>query len=202
MRRLREECPNIRWVLTGSIGFHHVLREIGATTQSTNNTKVFALGPLSPEWAEWLAGCVLSGSNSEATDTQVHAELARATDGIPMLIHLVAELLRDEPRGSVSAGDIALLLDECFRRSDLSQNLTHLLTRLDDYYGNRTDEASELLDAASDGVTAGPTGRDGQTRKLVDLLVDDHYLVREPGGKLRWKYPSLARLWRIRRGLD
>jgi hypothetical protein len=62
-RRIRETMSNIRWVLTGSVGFHHVLRKIGTTDAIVNDTKQFELGPLSPDWATWLAGSVLHGAN-------------------------------------------------------------------------------------------------------------------------------------------
>ena len=119
-----------------------------------------------------------------------------------MLIHLVGELLRDEPRKHLVVDDIAVVLYDCFRRADRSANLTHLLTRLDDDYGDRTDAAGELLDQASDRPIAAPSAKDRASRELVDMLVADHYLERLAGGQLRWKYPSLARLWRIRRSLD
>lgn len=153
---------------------------------------------------EWLSGCMLldeSGARRVDHDA-LSEELATRTDGIPMLIHLVGELLRDEPRKHLVVDDIAVVLYDCFRRADRSANLTHLLTRLDDYYGDRTDAASELLDQASDRPIAAPSAKDRASRELVDMLVADHYLERLAGGQLRWKYPSLARLWRIRRSLD
>lgn len=202
LRRVREECNRIRWVLTGSIGFHHVLREIGVTDQALNNLTVFSLGALDPAWAMWLSGCVLldEHGNPRAEHDGLATELARASDGIPMLIHLVGEFLRDEPR-TVAIADIAPLLDECFRRIDRSANLTHLLTRLDDYYGERADAAGDLLDAASEGPIAAPTTKERVNRELVGMLVADHYLEPLAGGRLQWKYPSLARLWRVRRYL-
>jgi hypothetical protein len=204
LRRIREECPRIRWVLTGSIGFHHVLREIGATDQALNNLTAFTLGPLDTPWATWLSGCVmLDKQGAERPDHEaLSTELAKQSDGIPMLIHLAGELLRDEPRSQLTVLDISELLDECFRRADRSANLTHLLTRLDDYYGERTDEAGELLDQTSDGPIPSPSTKTRADRELLDMLIADHYLERISGGQLRWKYPSLARLWRARRSLS
>ena len=60
LRRIREECTRIRWVLTGSIGFHHVLRELGVTDQALNNLRVFTLGALDPAWASGCRGACCS----------------------------------------------------------------------------------------------------------------------------------------------
>jgi hypothetical protein len=203
LRRVRETHSHIRWLLTGSIGFHHVLRTVGATASMTNDTRRFPLGPLDPGWAVWLAGSVLWGAGVEpGTDEATRVEIARVTDGIPMLIHLVGQYVRDERLASVDAADMAEILDTCFRRQDLNANMTHFLTRLEQYYPNDFDAAERVLDRVADG----PATRreldafDGVTGRLLDALEDDHYLGRNDANLVVWKYPSLARLWRIRRG--
>lgn len=205
LRRLREECRGVLWVLTGSIGFHHVLAEIGATNQAINNTKTFTLGPLDQPWAAWLAGCLLLDAGFEQDGEQfelLRNEIARATDGIAMLIHMLGEHIRDEQIRALNINEIENLLNECFRRNDRSANLTHLLARIDDYYGNRAEAAELLLDEASNGALHSKQVHGREQRALVDALIADHYLDRSDDGSLRWKYPSLSRLWRVRRGLD
>ncbi len=204
LRRLREECRGVLWVLTGSIGFHHVLTEIGATSQAINNTKVFKLGPLDPIWASWLAGCVLLDAGIEQNSVEsgrVRDEIARATDGIAILVHMIGEHVRDEGLKVVAVEDVGLVLDECFLRNDRSANLTHLLTRIDDYYGENIGTAEILLDEASSGNLQAVDLTEKSLRIVVEMLIEDHYLERTVNGQLAWKYQSLQRLWRVRRGL-
>jgi hypothetical protein len=205
MRRLREECRGVLWVLTGSIGFHHVLSEIGATNQSINNTKTFTLGPLDQQWAAWLAGCLLLDAGFEQESEHAKAirdEVARATDGIAMLVHMIGEHVRDEEIETLNVIDIENLMDECFRRNDRSANLTHLLSRIEDYYGDQSDAAKQLLNSASAGPLKPTELQDNQEQQtLIETLIADHYLERTTDGSIQWMYPSLRRLWRIRQGL-
>ena len=170
-----------------------------------NNTKTFTLGPLDPQWAAWLAGCVLLDAGIEQASDQSQAireEIARATDGIAMLVHMLGEHVRDDEIETLNVNEIEHLLNECFRRNDRSANLTHLLARIDDYYGSRADAAEALLDSASSGTLKAKELKSKGKLALVETLIADHYLERASDGSLRWKYPSLQRLWRIRRGLD
>ncbi len=204
-RRIRETYPQIRWVLTGSIGFHHVLRQIGTTTATLGDTQHFVLGSLSPGWSMWLAGSVLTGAgiaDGHGQSAAVRAEIAAVTDGIPILIHLIGQYLRDGGRDSVDVEEIQQILDTCFQQQDLSANLTHLLTRLTDYY-----EDTVPPEVVLDHVASQPTTQSELlllprvTRALLQSLEADHYLGRNDANRFVWKYPSLARLWAIRRGL-
>ena len=204
LRRLRESHRNVSWIFTGSIGFHHVLRQIGTTESMINDMRRFDLGPLEPAWARWLSGSVLMGAGVErsvADDSALCAAIAEATDGIPILVHMIGERVRD--RGvRMTVANVTQVLDECFGSSDQASNLTHLLTRLESYYGDDADTAKRVLDrlAAEPCAHATLVDEDGADDALLDSLEADHYLHRDGANRLAWKYPSLARLWSIRRG--
>ena len=94
-------------------------------------------------------------------------------------------------------------LATCFRRQDLSANLTHLLTRIEPYYGAEAGQAEAILDLVSEGAANRRQliSNQGSTERLIDWLEADHYLDRNQVNECVWKYPSLAKLWRVRRGL-
>ena len=192
------------WIFTGSIGFHHVLGAIGMTSATINDVQRFALGPLDPDWASWLAGSVLVGAGlerREAEDAALRDAIAEATDGIPILIHMLGQRVRDHGT-RLDPANVADVLSICFR-SDQSHNLTHLLTRLDDYYGADAGRARKVLDEVARGPLTGAELRaiDNADDDLVDRLEADHYLDRDEGNRLTWKYASLGRLWHVRRRL-
>ena len=82
---------------------------------------------------------------------------------------------------------------------DDSRAVTHLLTRLDPLYGDRAPAAEEILSrvAVAGSATTTEIGADG---RLLDDLVDDHYLI-ERGGILSWRYDVLRRIWMHRQRL-
>jgi hypothetical protein len=36
---------------------------------------------------------------------------------------------------------------------------------------------------------------------MVDLLMRDHYLVQDEGGRYRFRFPFIQRFWQFKRGL-
>ena len=219
LRRMREELSQVRWIMCGSIGFHHVLREIGSTQNVLTITKRAEMGPLSAEWAQYLATCLMMGLGHQPHDAQTQAiveALAENTDGIAMLIHMFAEHVKDNEIDSFSAEQVQGMLDECFVSSGQDANLTHLLARILDYYGGpgvgtSNEIAHAILDATS-LTSAQPVSHtyllsitsatSDDHRLVIDNLIADHYLVKTTSGTVRWRYPSLARVWRLRRGLS
>jgi hypothetical protein len=115
---------------------------------------------------------------------------------------MIGEHVRDEEIETLNVIDIENLMDECFRRNDRSANLTHLLSRIEDYYGDQSDAAKQLLNSASAGPLKPTELQDNQEQQtLIETLIADHYLERTTDGSIQWMYPSLRRLWRIRQGL-
>jgi hypothetical protein len=212
LRRFRDQDANsaVRWLLTGSVGMHHVLRTIGAPDASINDLDTVTLGPLSSRWACWLAESLLLGAGITHGPDAIE-QIAQISGGIPYLAHLIVAHARDQRFSSISADEVADLFAEAASDLDRSHQSTHLLTRLAPYYGPSTAAAEWLLDRLAEG----PAGRtelraaatatrfalpaDAGLRDLLDWLTQDHYLSRCTSGQYAWRYPPLMHIWQIRR---
>lgn len=204
LRRLRSEYPSIRWILTGSVGFHHVLRKAESTEGAINDLAVELVGPLAHNHACDLARALCTSIDREPTGTAID-RVVEQTDAIPFIIHQAAHLL-SSGSGPIEAGDIDTAVDAYLSDSGKSGALAHLLTRINGYY-EQPDLAHLVLDecAASDAPASFDElvdridAADRETiLRLVDTLVADHYLNDDT---MQWRYPVLRRVWRQRRKL-
>lgn len=205
LRQLRQSTKSIRWVHAGSIGFHHVLHDLGDTEGVIGDLTTISPGPLDAGSARLLAGCLLLGIRRESDD-QVADEFASITGGIPFIMHHVAHLLK-AGSGPVTVDEVRRSFDHFARDRDTSRALTHMLSRLG---GDR--RLMRVLDAVA---LYGPLNVDElwshvndaidvsdrhELNSLIDSLCDDHYLRREPD-RIHWKYDVLRRVWMIRQNL-
>lgn len=214
LRRFREHgASSIRWLLTGSVGFHHVMRRLGRA-DLLNDAENVDLGPLDEPWTRWLSHGLLLGAGVEAPAAEVVDELAAASGGIALLVHLAAKEVRDRQLTVLVPGEISELLDTALGDLDRGHQMTSLLTRLHLHYGDDADVAAWLLDQIAAGArtrselhaamrTAGLQVRsDDDLRDVLDWLRADHYLdgpVVDGERRYEWRYPALRRIWVLRR---
>lgn len=212
MRYLRQSLRGVRWIVTGSIGFHHVLNIAGATSGDINDLDPLILGPLERHEAEELAQRLLLGvrvgGNAQARlepDPEVAAELVRLTDGIPFLMHQVMSLVDQAQVAHLDAAGMRVYWERTIDDPDQHQAFAHVLERLEVYHDRPSlERARGLLDAC--------LSRDREPRRVEDLcpdkasqdvldtLVKDHYLEYvEQGMSCRWRYPALQYIWARRR---
>ena len=80
---------------------------------------------------------------------------------------------------------------------DDSRAVTHLVTRLDPLYGERAEggRESSIASPSRSARTAAPSDE-----RILDDLLDDHYLVEQPGHGA-WRYDVLRKIWVHRRRL-
>ncbi len=210
MQQGRKEFRNIRWILTGSIGFHHVIRYGTDTTEAViGDLKNLPLGPLSREDAGFLTHCLALGIDRTFSGAAVDA-MFTCSDGIPFLIQALASGIRDSTTSQTTV--TAKLVEAAFATyisdRDESRAFEHFVSRLDTYYPDPLrSRAIKLLDHTSQQpstpltkvyelLAAGTPSCDKQDAvELLKALMDDHYLVRD-GSDIRWRYPILARIWR------
>jgi hypothetical protein len=211
-RRWREQpgAERVRWFLTGSVGFHHVLRTLNSD-DLINDLLPIDLGPLNAEWSKWLAESVLMGSGVDSpTDDAIDA-LAELSGGFAMIIHMVGATIRDKRPVVVDGSYLRGILATTFGNLDASQQFTSFLTRLAPYYGDDEKRAYWILDE----IAKGPLDRAGllshkkqkfldeeHLRTLLDWLTADHYLQVDDSGITRtyaWRYEPLRLLWTLRR---
>lgn len=198
LRGLRRTGSRLRWIVCGSIGFHHVLRRCGATEGVINDLVHLPLGPLEPAEARELAERLLLGIERECDDDAV-AALVEHSGAIPHILHALAHRLHDAGSRRASAVDVAAAFGDFMDDRDESRTVTHLLTRLDLFYGERTAAAKTILDRVAQAPSIRTAELDADN-ELLDDLVDDHYLV-ERERAMSWRYDVLRRIWVHRRRL-
>lgn len=198
LRALRRRESRLRWIVCGSVGFHHVLRQCNATEGVLNDLVNLPLGPLEPADARELSARLLLGIERAADEGAVEA-LVEQSGRIPFLIHALAHGLHEAGLGRVSVNDVAAAFIDFMDDRDESRAVTHLLTRLDPFYGERADAAKHVLDrAAIDGpLDIVDLEADGD---ILDALIDDHYLIGHER-TVQWRYDVLRRIWVHRRRL-
>lgn len=111
LRALRQETTRIRWIVCGSVGFHHVLKLCNATEGDINDLDNLPLGPLDEPEAEELTERLLLGIGRRPDAGTVQVMVNR-TGAVPFILHKVASML--QVRGS---GESAL-----WRRHKHSRN--------------------------------------------------------------------------------
>jgi hypothetical protein len=196
LRALRRRESKLRWIVCGSIGFHHVLRHCNTTEGAVNDLISLPLGPLDAEEARQLAQRLLLGIE-RAGDTATVDALIERSGSIPFLLHALTHRLDDSGDGPVTADHVTEAFLDFLDERDESKAVTHLLTRLKPHYLDRTEAAELLLDEVA---MKGPIASMNHDSGLLDDLIDDHYLV-ERRGEVSWRYDVLRRIWVHRRRL-
>ena len=149
-RALRERVcrDRIRWILSGSVGLHHVLRTLPRTA-SLNNVNAIHLGPLDQSTATWLTQCLGLGLDFKIPPASA-VLLAEASSGIPFvletMVHEIHVRRLPVPTTAAEAKDILILAAD---HMDDDQGLVPLLERIDKYYGEDWKTARAILDAVS-----------------------------------------------------
>ncbi|MFF3027377.1 hypothetical protein [Microbacterium sp. NPDC057944] len=206
LRALRSSAPNVRWILCGSIGLHHVVAQCGATKGDFNDLQSIPLGPLEETEAAELSERLLLGAGCINPSAAAITELRERCGHIPFLMHKIAQIVGERSISEATPDLIADVFQGFLDDRDESGAVTHFVERFDVNYGDDRDEAMGILDqvAMDESVTVAQildheSGRDTRTR-LIDLLVDDHYLM-ESKGVLTWRYLVLKHIWLQRRKL-
>lgn len=208
LQRLRAGYPDIRWVVAGSIGFHHVLRQAGETNAVLTGLTPMSCGPLLAGPSHELASRLLLGAGLERGEA-INTAISETSGRIPFIAHHLVDLLAQHP--SPSPDVVSEVFDAFARDRQRSAELTHLLQRLDQYM-DRADAriAESCLDACATAGTSGdglaiedfadlaPSADGDQLRRILHWLEDDHYLISTTSG-YRWRYDVLRRVWVTRR---
>jgi hypothetical protein len=198
LRGLRRSGSRLRWIVCGSVGFHHVLRQCNATEGVVNDLVNLPLGPMEHEDARELCQRLLIGIEREGGDDALEA-LVVHSGSIPFLIHALAHRLDESGAGPVSVDDVSSAFADFMDDRDDSRAVTHLVTRLEPLYGERAGAAEALLDTVA--VRGAIQVADaGCAEDVLTDLCDDHYLI-ERSGNVSWRYDVLRRIWMHRRRL-
>jgi hypothetical protein len=216
LRSQSQEHSRIRFVLTGSVGLHHVLaglRAEGYVGSPLNHLEGIAPGPLSQADATQLAASLLTGAAISCREVGAcAAAVADAAGNVPFYIHkLVARLPRGETVDSATVEDT---VRQEIAHPDNDWDFAHYRTRVPHYYGADEKTVLAILDAiAAARVPVSPEEIRRQVSAalpfddrekllvLLKLLLQDHYLMRDHDGRYSFRLALIGRWWRFDRGL-
>lgn len=217
LRGLRQSY-DVRMVLTGSIGLHHVISSLKRQSYANsplNDTLSVLVPPLDSESASELAFKLIEG---EHIQTEAHQQLAKSiadlSDGFPFYIHHIVKALKQSGLEGTSNAAEQIVSRQLLDASD-PWELKHYSDRVPIYYGDDNEKAVlGILDGIADRTEAisfnellaelKGTGVLDDRDRLVDLLrliEQDHYLSRNNDGHYRFQFPLLQRWWKLSRGL-
>lgn len=210
LRAARQNYPNVRMVLTGSIGLPEIerrLRAAGHRNRALNDVAAEIVPLFDEANARVVTAALVRGAKVDVNAEIVDAIVERS-EGHPMIIQLLVEGLKAHERVDVAA------VDAEFRKA-VEPPGDPLDLR---YYAERIDlnfdaEAAELVRAILDAIAlepgqtltellAGIPGAPSRTQ-LSDLLrhlIDDFYIVRD-GQKHDFRLRFLRDFWVGERGL-
>ncbi|NJK56643.1 MAG: ATP-binding protein [Pleurocapsa sp. SU_5_0] len=220
LRSLRQTYPDVRMVFSGSIGLHHIIKNLqkaGYSNDPTNDMYPIEGQPLSLDEATELTINLLQGENIPTVDLQQTAEnIATACDCIPFYIHHLIDQFKNLDR-EIDEEIIANTVNECLHSSLNLWKMDHYRERIDNYYSEEQKPyALEILDILSINpptsfsrlwqyLKSEPETKDKEmARTVLRLLLKDYYLVQEDnlsGSMYAFRYQLVQKYWQISRGL-
>lgn len=218
LRAARESHERLRMVFSGSVGLHHVVRELraaGGMWVPTHDMRIVDLPPLREQDAVYLARELLQNESVACDDrARVAATIAHEVDCVPYYVHYTVNELMMRQRGRrcavVDAALVHDVVDAMLGDPQDMWQLHHYVERVDVYYGDDADCVKAVLDvvaAAPSPLTLGeihvllaayvaPPSLE-QLRDLLLLLCKDHYLAGGP--RYRFRLDLVRRIWGRRR---
>lgn len=215
LRALRQQhSGKIRMVFTGSLGLHHIVRNL--KEQGYNNTPVndmlsIEVAPLLLLDAAQLVERLFIDNGLAAAAQESYEQTARAVDCIPFYIHHVVSALLKNPASlqqPLGMQAINAVIDHGIHSSDNPWDLQHYEERTLAYYGKQRGECLALLDAVASSMgalpiaeaikrakAAHPLVEQQQWIELSRLLERDHYFERDEDGKIGFKFAVVKRWW-------
>lgn len=227
--RTARQMHETRMVITGSIGLHHVIRELRDGNERDpviNDLRVEELLPFPPHDGRELARRLLEGEGVESEDSNAVAQvITEEVCGVPYYIHHIVKTLTEQP-GPVDTDTVRAVVRRALVHELDPWNLRHYEDRLEHYYGEQraqavvvildeiavTDEAVSaraVLAALKANQDLGESAlahriRGGdlkEIRELLRLLSADHYLAVNENGFYQFRLNLIQRWWKLNRGL-
>ena len=202
LRALRQKTTRVRWIVTGSVGFHHVLRKTNMTQGVLNDLESLPLGPLPRDEADELARRLLLGVGQEPLDDVVN-ELIAVSGGIPFLLHKLVGALAQRCYTAFSPSDVRECFENFIDDPDEFRWFEHYLTRVTPHYGKHAQVADQILrqtlSQTNEWIPVDSLTQGEEFSDVLEDLIKDHYLERR-GRSVRWRYPALQYIWARKKG--
>ncbi len=220
LRSLRQEHADLRMVFSGSIGLHHVLvgiRDGKMSSEPVNDMYQIEVPPLAMADAVKLAEDLIRGEGLSATNARKSAEvIAGVADCFPFYIHHIVAGLR---KGGLAAepDPIRELVARHLVDPNDPWDLGHYRTRIPAYYTK--EKNAELVGLILDALAIAQESMTVPQLKsavnswsaefqdhtelvhVLRLMERDHYLRRDPDGRIGFRFPLIRRWWTLDRGL-
>lgn len=220
LRGLRQtfESRGLRMVITGSIGLHHVIKNLKDSRYANapmNDTLTIPIEPLTFDAAQELAKKLMIGEGIQSgTVVETTTAIAKASDCFPFYIHhIIKSMKRSGLEGSPEL--VEKTVSNQLLAADDPWELNHYRERISTYYGTEHENAVlAILDSLALSNQTMPlnallkelksTGELDDRElliKLLKLIEQDHYLTRNTEGHYYFQFPLLQRWWKLTRGL-
>jgi hypothetical protein len=231
LRAARQKYTGLRMVFAGSVGLHHVLRELRQqklASEPVNDMPVVEIRGLEPPDARLLAQRLLDDyqipANNPHSDTVCEC-IARRADYIPFYMATVVTHLTAHPR-PITASTVDRVVQHLLTTDSDPWEMEHFRSRLPIYYRDSTNDAngqpvpdariaSELLDhfasvsqpQSIDQVWTAVRSRFAlcDRQHLVQLLRSlalDHYLVSDSSKLYSFRFSLIRSWWQTAQGLS
>lgn len=218
LRALRQKHTCLRMVFAGSVGIHQVigsLRKHGYANDPTNDMATIEVPPLEDEDGGRLAGLLLEGEEIKLLDDPVAIStgISSAAGHIPYYIHYLVSRIRNSGAEIGTAG-VQKCLRDLIADSNDPAHFQYYQSRLTTYYGTTEAEiALHALDAlAAHGLPLSfsellnlvrhktSDATEELFRQVLQVLLKDHYLVRNADETYAFRYSIVQQWWAYTRG--
>ncbi len=203
LRALRQKTARVRWIVTGSVGFHHTLKKTNMTQGVLNDLESLRFGPLTNDEAKELAHRLLLGVEQDPNDAIIDTLIAK-TGGIPFLLHKVVGTLGRQNYVVFKPSYFVVCFEDFIDDPDEFRWFEHYLTRIAPHYGTNAKMADQILrstlSATNDWTCIDSLPQEDITLEVLEDLIKDHYLERR-GHSVRWRYPALQYIWARKKGV-
>lgn len=222
LRGLRQRHHDkLRMVFTGSLGLHHIVRELkkaGYNNTPVNDMLPIEVEPLTTAHAVNLIERLFTDNQLQAATPDLYEKTVKALDCIPFYIHHVVSALLKNPALAgqpIGLPQIETVISHGIHSSNNLWDLQHYEERTFAYYGTQQAECLAMLDvvacsneslSTADTIkrakAAFPLVEQQQWIELLRLLERDHYFARDAVGGLAFKFTVVKRWWLWHRGLE
>ena len=231
LRAARQKYPGLRMIFAGSIGLHHVLRELRQQTLASeplNDLPAVEIRGLEMAAACQLARQQLHNYQLQLAPDQAPAVLERIalrTDGVPFYVAALVSHLASHA-DPVTPQSVDLVVRHLLTADTDPWEMEHFRSRLPAYYRGTISDAngrlipqchiaSELLDhfaLADQPLSINHAWTAMRSRfaltdrqylvQLLRSLAQDHYLVSSSDKLYSFRFPLIRSWWRIAHGLE
>jgi len=215
LRHLRQVASHIRWIVAGSVGFHHVLGRCGVVEDVISDLSNLVFGPLDAADSAVLSRRLALGIHRPIDEAAIE-RMFTLTDGLPHLIQKLCDTMRfgdhaERLTSPITAAEVEERFEAFLGDRDQSRDVTQYVSRIDRYYGRDASTAFDILDWVTAGPPAGrplaelppSLGQRPEFARTLRNLVDDHYLENPgpgPDGRATWRYQVIRAIYLRRRG--